>query len=107
MVLSEFNVAVTPEASWLISVTKSDKLVWTEIEFPFTVNVLDIVRVLLAAEVNLLKPVALAPWEFAFALIAATKAVAVLFPDVKSVVKFAAKAFWLFILISLAAKLVE
>ena len=54
---------------------------------------------------SLLKPVAAAPCELELALIAVTSAVAVLFPDVKSEVNVAASAFWLLILISLAAKL--
>ena len=58
-----------------------------------------------AADVSLLNPVAVAPWVFEFALIAVTSAAAVLFPDDKLSVKFAAKAFCELILISLAARL--
>ena len=103
--MSELRVAVTPEASWLISVTKFSMLVWIDITLVFTVNVSLIVRVFLAAEFNLLKPVAVAPCVFELAFIAVTRAVAVLFPELKFEVKVAARAFWLFILISLAPKL--
>ena len=62
-------------------------------------------RELFAADVSLLKPVAVAPWVLELALIAVTSAAAVLFPDDKLSVKFAAKAFCELILISLAARL--
>ena len=68
------------------------------------VKVVD-VKELFAADVSLLKPVAVAPWLFELALIAVTKAVAVLLPDDKLSVKFAAKAFCELIFISLAARL--
>ena len=105
IVLSKISVAVTPPASWFISVTKFSKLVWTDITLVLTVKVLLIVKEFFAAEVSLLKPVAVAPWLFELALIAVTKAVAVLFPDDKLSVKFAAKAFWELIFISLAPRL--
>ena len=60
---------------------------------------------LFAAEISLLKPVAVAPWVLELALIAVTSAAAVLFPEVKSEVNVAARAFCPLIFISLADKL--
>ena len=103
--LSEFKTAVTPDASWLISVIKLAKLVWIDMVFEFIVNVSLILKLEMTDEVKLLNPVATAPWLDEFALIAVASAVAVLFPEVKLLVKVAARAFSPFIKISFAAKL--
>ena len=71
---------------------------------PFIVNVLDMLNVDFAADVNLLNAVATDPCVFEFALIAVSKAAAVLFPEVRSEDKVAARAFCPLILISFAAK---
>ena len=102
--LSEFKTAVTPEASWLISVTRLLILVWMLITLLLIVNVLDIVKFVSAAELTLLNAVASAPWLFEFALIAVAKAAAVLFPEVKFEDNVEAKAFSPFILILFAAR---
>ena len=107
IVSSLFKFAVTPEAAWLISVTKSDKVVLTAISSVFIVKVFDIVNVLFAADVSLLKAVAVAPWEFEFALIFTAKALAVLFPEERLSDKVEAIAFWPLILISLAPRFAE
>ena len=76
-----------------ISVTKLAILVCTEIVLLFIVNVFDIVKVVFAADVTLLKAVASAPCVFEFAFIAVANAAAVLFPDDKLDDKVAANAF--------------
>ena len=105
IVLSEvLCVAVTPDTSWLISAVKFSNEVWTEIVFPFIVNVFDIDKDVLAADVNVLNAEASAPWLLEFAFIAEANALAVLFPELRSEDKVEAKAFSPLIFISLTPR---